>query len=183
MSFYDDIKKIDEILENPNKPILDLSERAEAIAVQFCNIGLPDIPHIPGKCPVANLIESELKAVFEEGIESIPVEMQHQLDQWNEERMGFEAKLKAVIEAECAPYIKHWLPKVQNEAYNDAYEKAAQVAADAASRIRSIAASEDPNYIDAEDREAIATAEALAEAIRALKTRTDDPILPQEWDK
>ena len=41
-------------------------ERAEKIASQYCNVGLPEIPHIPGKCPLADDIAAEMRAAVEE---------------------------------------------------------------------------------------------------------------------
>lgn len=54
------------------KPTLEQSaqEAAEKIAKEWCNVGIPDIPHIPGKCPLADAITSALLAFAEEAYAS-----------------------------------------------------------------------------------------------------------------
>lgn len=45
---------------------MTIEERAEKIASQYCNVGLPEIPHIPGKCPLADDIAAEIRAAVQD---------------------------------------------------------------------------------------------------------------------
>lgn len=109
-------------------------------------------------------IECELQAVFEEGIESIPVEMKHQLDQWNEERMNFDKKLKAAVdEAVANEFAKGALDQQKRckDHVNEALEKAAQVCLD----YQHLVLAPGPAHCG----EGYIAAEQLAAKIRALK--------------